>query len=43
MFDKLKIYLSYYVYNTLIHDMYSFEMSSLSSKTNKDLNLSSYL
>lgn len=36
MFDKIKIYLSYYVYFTLIHDMYSFEIFKPNGEINKN-------
>lgn len=36
MFDKLKIYVSYYVYSVLIHDMYAFEILKPNGKINKN-------
>lgn len=36
MFDKLKIYVSYYVYSVLIHDMYAFEILKPNGEINKN-------
>lgn len=36
MFDKVKIYLSSYVYNILIHDMYTFECFKPNGEINKN-------